>query len=82
MNQWLKSNVATILVIVGLLISLVAQWTLLSQAADLAKSTAAELRVHEQDTRRHIDPDRDALRWQDLLDRLRRIEEALNEKRR
>lgn len=81
MNEWFRKNLGTVILLLGFLISLVVQWTLLSQAADLTKVTSMELLIHEHDTRRHIDPERDERRWQDLLERLKNIEDSLRRRR-
>jgi hypothetical protein len=50
---------------------------LTTRVDDIDKSFDA----HEKDTRRHIDPERDLVRHQDLLGRLKRIEDKLDRHR-
>jgi hypothetical protein len=73
-ETWVQKNVGTIITLTVLLLGLAAQWANFGQAAERMKAVDQRLYIHETDTERHIDPNRDERRWQELLIRLDRIE--------
>ncbi len=74
---WLRSNVGTLITLALLMAAIIVQWANFGSAADLVKAVDQRQRVHELDSRRHVDYDRDNERWNDLMRRLDRIERAM-----
>lgn len=72
--SWIRSNVGTVVTLALLMAAIVAQWSAFGRAAELAEAVEQRFRIHELDNRRHIDPERDAERWAELMRRLDRIE--------
>jgi hypothetical protein len=78
MNAWVKANLSVLISIMTIIVLMTLQWAGFQQTAKLAAETERRLRLHEQDVGRHVDPQRDELRWRDLLRRLDRIEDKLD----
>lgn len=72
--SWFRANVGTVITVALLMTAIVAQWQSFGRAAELAEAVEARFRIHELDNRRHVDPDRDRERWDELMRRLDRIE--------
>lgn len=80
MNEtWARRNASLIVTVVTLIVLMSIQWAGFQQTAALARDTDARLRAHEQDTSRHVDTERDERRWADLVKRLDRIEDKIDE---
>lgn len=76
-DSWVHKNIGTIVTVLVLLVGLAAQWANFGQAAERAKAVDQRLYIHETDTKRHLDPERDERRWQELLRRLDQIEQKI-----
>lgn len=87
MTDWLKSNfslgnVITILVIVAALVASGARAEYINgQQERELMDIEMRLREHVSKTSIHIDPDRDGRNWVELMERLRRIEAKIDDRR-
>lgn len=75
---WLKDNFGTTITIATFVVTMVVNWTRVQVAVDLANETAARFRIHEMDTGRHIDRERDERWQQELIRRLDRMEAKID----
>ena len=80
MLQWFKVNIVWVLAFATVIISLISQWNSFQFRSAQIDGLKIELEQHERDTSIHIDPRRDDQRWNDLLNRLERIERKLDGK--
>ena len=78
---WIRQNIGTVVTIVSIIALLAIQWGAFTRTVALTEDTAAQLRIHEADTTKHIDQFRDERRWDDLQRRLDQIERKLDERR-
>ena len=76
--NWLSKHVPTLILILTLLCGLIVQWTRMEISVSDLRTLKAEYNSHKNDTRLHVDPERDERRWQELLDRLSRIEDKID----
>jgi hypothetical protein len=90
--NWLENHSALATTIVGWALSLAAFLYTMKFSAKQTRDDLTDLtsrfedldknfNAHEKDFRRHIDPERDLARHQDLLGRLKRIEDKLDRHR-
>ena len=77
--SFIRANASNIILVVLLIVGFVGQWTIVQYRISQIDLLMHELTQHELDRSRHVDPERDERRWQELLDRLDRIEAKLNE---
>lgn len=82
MTQWVKTNVAAILTLAGMVVYCLFQWNHFEQAAVQTWKNDAVIQGHLMDTRRHIDFDRDERRWQEMNNWMERMERKVDEIRR
>lgn len=81
-SSWLRSHAEVAITIILLLLSLVAQWTIINNKVAEIAVLQSQLEVHRLDTQHHVDPERDERRWQELIKRLERIEDKIDAKSR